>query len=107
MTIELCRGRRVRVDSDIDTEALGRILDCVLGRRPIPVGVKVWLSTGHTDMHKGFPSLSLMVQETLRRDPTCGHLFVFRGRGAQLPTFCIRFSLFDDCLSGTRCSERR
>ena len=31
--IELGRGRRVRVDSDIDTEALGRILDCVLGRR--------------------------------------------------------------------------
>ena len=31
--IELGRGRRVRVDSDIDTEALGRILDCVLGLR--------------------------------------------------------------------------
>jgi transposase len=31
--IDLGRGRRVRVDSDIDTEALGRILDCVLGRR--------------------------------------------------------------------------
>lgn len=33
VTIELGRGRRVRVDSGIDTEALGRILDCVLGRR--------------------------------------------------------------------------
>ncbi len=33
VTIELGRGRRVRVDSDIDTEVLGRILDCVLGRR--------------------------------------------------------------------------
>jgi transposase len=31
--IDLGRGRRVRVDSDIDTEALGRILDVVLGRR--------------------------------------------------------------------------
>ena len=31
--IELCRGRRVHIDSDIDTEALGRILDCVLGLR--------------------------------------------------------------------------
>lgn len=31
VTINLGRGRRVRVD--IDTEALGRILDCVLGRR--------------------------------------------------------------------------
>ena len=33
VTIELGRGRRVRVDSDIGTEALGRILDCVLGLR--------------------------------------------------------------------------
>lgn len=33
VTIELGRGRRVRVDRDIDTEALVRILDCVLGRR--------------------------------------------------------------------------
>lgn len=33
VTIKLDRGRRVRVDSDIDTEALGRILDCVLGLR--------------------------------------------------------------------------
>jgi len=33
VTIDLGRGRRIRVDSDIDTEALGRILDCVLGRR--------------------------------------------------------------------------
>ncbi len=28
--------------------------------------------------------LSLMVQETLKRDPMCGHLFVFRGRGGGL-----------------------
>ncbi|KRB50975.1 transposase [Rhizobium sp. Root708] len=33
VTIELGRGRRVRVDSDIDTDGLGRILDCVLGLR--------------------------------------------------------------------------
>lgn len=35
-------------------------------------------------MRKGFPGLSLMVQETLKRDPMCGHLFVFRGRGSGL-----------------------
>jgi transposase len=51
---------------------------------PVPAGVKVWLATGHTDMRKGFPGLSLMVQETLKRDPMCGHLFVFRGRGGGL-----------------------
>lgn len=33
VTIELGRGRCVRVESDIDTDALGRILDCVLGLR--------------------------------------------------------------------------
>lgn len=32
-TIELGRGRRVCVDSDIDTEVRGRILDVVLGLR--------------------------------------------------------------------------
>ncbi len=26
---------------------------------PIPIGVRVWLATGHTDMRKGFPSLAL------------------------------------------------
>ena len=29
---------------------------------PIPSGVRVWLATGHTDMRKGFASLSLQVQ---------------------------------------------
>ena len=47
---------------------------------PVPVGVKVWLATGHTDMRKGFASLSLLVQEILRRDPLGGHIFCFRGR---------------------------
>lgn len=51
---------------------------------PVPNGVKVWLATGHTDMRKGFPGLSLMVKEALKRDPMCGHLFVFRGRSGGL-----------------------
>ena len=46
----------------------------------IPSGVRVWLATGHTDMRKGFDGLALLVQETLKRDPHNGHLFVFRGR---------------------------
>jgi transposase len=46
--------------------------------------VRVWLATGHTDMRKGFASLSLQVQEVLRRDPLCGHLFCFRGRRGNL-----------------------
>ena len=32
-------------------------------------------------MRKGFASLSLQVQEVLRRDPLSGQLFCFRGRG--------------------------
>lgn len=49
-----------------------------------PSGVRVWLATGHTDMRKGFDGLSLLVQETLKRDPHDGHLFVFRGRRGDL-----------------------
>ena len=43
-------------------------------------GVRVWLATGHTDMRKGFDTLALLVQETLKRDPHAGDLYVFRGR---------------------------
>jgi transposase len=51
---------------------------------PLPTGVRVWLATGYTDMRKGFASLSLQVQEVLRRDPLSGHLFCFRGRRGNL-----------------------
>jgi transposase len=51
---------------------------------PVPTGVRVWLATGHTDMRKGFASLSLQVQEVLRQDPLGGHLFCFRGRRGDL-----------------------
>ena len=38
-----------------------------------PPGIRVWLATGHTDMHRGFPSLALIVQEQLKQDPyLCG-----------------------------------
>ena len=47
---------------------------------PVPSGARVWLAAGHADMRKGFDGLALMVQDTLRRDPHGGHLFVFRGR---------------------------
>lgn len=40
---------------------------------PVPSGVRVWLATGHTVMRKGFPGLSLLVQEILKRDPLGGH----------------------------------
>ena len=51
---------------------------------PMGTGVKVWLSTGYTDMRCGFPSLALRVQEVLKHDPFSGHLFVFRGRRSDI-----------------------
>ena len=47
---------------------------------PVPSGTRVWLAAGYTDMRRGYNGLALMVQETLKQDPSCGHLFVFRGR---------------------------
>jgi transposase len=52
---------------------------------PVPTGVRVWLATGHTDMRKGFASLSLQVQEVLKRDPLSGHLFDVLARIAAHP----------------------
>ena len=51
---------------------------------PLPAGVRVWVSTGHTDMRKGMPGLALQVQEALGRDPYKGDLYVFRGRRGDL-----------------------
>jgi len=51
---------------------------------PVPIGVRVWIATGRTDMRRGFDGLALQVQETLKQDPHSGHLFVFRGRRGDL-----------------------
>src|SRR5258708_4115023 len=50
----------------------------------VPGNVRVWLATGHTDMRRGFRALALLVQETLKRDPHAGDLYVFRGRRGDL-----------------------
>jgi transposase len=51
---------------------------------PIPLGVRVWISTGPTDMRKGMGGLALQVQEALKRDPHQGDLYVFRGQRGDL-----------------------
>ena len=51
---------------------------------PVPAGVRVWLAAGHTDMRKGFNGLAMLIQETLKRDPHDGQLFVFRGKRGDL-----------------------
>ena len=51
---------------------------------PIPSGVRVWIATGHTDMRRGMQGLALQVQESLKRDPYVGDLYIFRGRRGDL-----------------------
>jgi transposase len=50
----------------------------------IPPGARVWIAMGQTDMRKGMQGLALMVQQSLKRDPHGGDLFVFRGRAGSL-----------------------
>ena len=50
----------------------------------LPHGLKVHLALGYTDMRKGIDGLTMLVQGVLRQDPFSGHLFVFRGRKANL-----------------------
>ena len=51
---------------------------------PVPSAARVYVAAGPTDMRKGFDGLSALVQETLKKDPFIGHLFVFRGRRGDL-----------------------
>src|SRR5437764_9010416 len=66
----------------------------------IPSGVRVWLASGHTDMRKGFEGLALLVQETLKRNPHGGHLFVFRGRRGGL--IKVRVMIYDSIVGDER-----
>ncbi len=50
----------------------------------LPPGVKVHLAFGYIDMRKGIDGLAMLVQGVLQKDPFSGHLFVFRGRKANL-----------------------
>ena len=46
-------------------------------------GTKVYLALAPVDMRKGFDGLAASVQQVLKRDPFCGHLFLFRSRRPQ------------------------
>jgi transposase len=50
----------------------------------LPVGTRVWLAAGATDMRCGFDGLARQVQHVLGQDPFSGHLFVFGGRRGDL-----------------------
>jgi transposase len=83
--IVLMRGHRVIVDNGVDAAVLARGSGGAgAAMIAVPSNVRVLLATGHTDMRKGFATLSLQVQEVLRRDPLGGHLSCFRGRSGNL-----------------------
>ena len=50
----------------------------------LPVGTRVWLAAGVTDMRRGMDGLAALVQTTLEHDPFSGHVFAFRGRAGDL-----------------------
>ena len=50
----------------------------------LPSGVKIHVALGVTDMRKGLDGLAMLVQGALKQDPFSGHLFLFRGRKADL-----------------------
>ena len=46
----------------------------------LPIGTRIWIAAGVTDMRCGFQGLAAKVQTALAADPFNGHVFVFRGR---------------------------
>jgi transposase len=50
----------------------------------LPLGTRVWLAAGVTDMRKGMDGLAALAQTALCENPFSGHVFVFRGRRGDL-----------------------
>ena len=72
----------------------------------LPVGTRIWLAAGVTDMRKGFDGLAALVQTALADNPFCGHLFVFRGRRGDI----VKLLWFDGdglCLFAKRLERGR
>jgi transposase len=72
----------------------------------LPVGTRVWLAAGVTDMRKGMDGLAALVQTALQENPFSGQLFVFRGRRGDL----VKLLWFDGdgmCLFAKRLERGR
>jgi transposase len=72
----------------------------------LPVGTRVWLAAGVTDMRKGMDGLAALVQTALVENPFSGQLFVFRGRRGDL----VKLLWFDGdglCLLAKRLERGR
>ena len=50
----------------------------------LPLGTRVWIGAGVTDMRKGMDGLASSVQTALGERPFSGDVFVFRGRRGDL-----------------------
>ena len=50
----------------------------------LPVGTRVWIAAGVTDMRKGMDGLAALVQTTLGERPFSGDVFAFRGKRGDL-----------------------
>lgn len=50
----------------------------------VPLGTRVWVAAGVTDMRRGMDSLAALVQTALGEQPFSGDVFVFRGRRGDL-----------------------
>ena len=72
----------------------------------IPIGTRIWIVAGVTDLRRGFIGLSAMVQTALKENPFSGQVFVFRGRRGDL----IKLLWFDGdglCLFAKRLERGR
>ena len=49
-----------------------------------PLGVRVYVACGNTDMRRGMAGLAMQVQQVLERNPFDGAVFAFRGRNGRL-----------------------
>lgn len=50
----------------------------------LPLGTRVWIAAGVTDMRKGMDGLAALVQTVLIERPFSGDVFVFRGKRGDL-----------------------
>lgn len=72
----------------------------------VPAGIKVHMAVGYTDLRKGLDSLAVLVEQVLEKDPFSGHMFVFRGKRADM----IKVLFWDGsglCLLTKRLEEGR
>ena len=50
----------------------------------LPLGTRVWIAAGVTDMRKGMDGLAALVQTVLAERPFSGDVFAFRGKRGDL-----------------------